>query len=68
MQDGLVDDHVYTVISMTQKGTDWNVTVRNPWGTNMGVGEGKDQTSAIMTLSLRNLVTTGGLQAFRVSN
>lgn len=68
VQDGLVDDHVYTVISMTQKGTDWNVTVRNPWGTNMGVGEGKDQTSAIMTLSLRNLVTTGGLQSFRVSN
>ncbi|BDC47810.1 hypothetical protein F183_A01260 [Bryobacterales bacterium F-183] len=67
-QDGLVDDHVYTVISMLQQGTDWRVTVRNPWGTNMGVGEGKDQTSPIMTLSLRTLVTTGGLQSFRVSN
>lgn len=67
-QDGLVDDHVYTVISMTQKGTDWDVKVRNPWGTNMGVGEGKDQASPIMSLSLRMLVTTGGLQSFRVSN
>jgi hypothetical protein len=68
VQDGLVDDHVYTVMSMVQKGTDWSVTVRNPWGTNMGVGEGKDQTSPIMTLSLKLLVTTGGLQSFRVSN
>ncbi|MFO1425029.1 MAG: C2 family cysteine protease [Candidatus Competibacteraceae bacterium] len=66
-QDGLVDNHVYTVVSLTQAGTDWKVTVRNPWGTNMGVGEGQDTASATMTVSLQNLVTTGGLQAFQVS-
>ena len=67
-QDGLVDNHVYTVVSISQAATDWNVTVRNPWGTNMGVGEGKDTASATMTLSLQALVTTGGLQSFRASN
>jgi hypothetical protein len=67
-QDGLVDNHVYTVVSIGQTGTDWKVTVRNPWGTNMGVGEGKDTASATLTISLQSLVTTGGLQAFQVSN
>jgi peptidoglycan hydrolase-like protein with peptidoglycan-binding domain len=67
-QDGLVDDHVYTVLKTVQKGTDWDVTVRNPWGTNMGVGEGMDTTSPTLTISLQALVATGGLQAFQVSN
>lgn len=67
-QDGLVDNHVYTVVSLTQSGTDWRVTVRNPWGTNVGVGEGRDTASATMTVSLANLVDTGGLEAFQVSN
>lgn len=67
-QDGLVDNHVYTVVSMAQNGTDWKVTVRNPWGTNMGVGEGQDTKSATLTISLRSLVATGGLKAFQVSN
>lgn len=66
-QDGLVDNHVYTVVSLAQSGTDWKVSVRNPWGTNMGVGEGKDTASATMTVSLQSLVTTGGLEAFQVS-
>jgi hypothetical protein len=67
-QDGLVDDHVYTVRSIVQAGTDWRVTVRNPWGTNTGVGEGRDTASATMTVSLANLIETGGLEAFQVSN
>ncbi len=67
-QDGLVDNHVYTVVSLTQLGLDWRVTVRNPWGTNMGVGEGMDTASATLTISLQSLVTTGGLEAFQVSN
>jgi hypothetical protein len=66
-QDGLVDNHVYTVVSLVQAGTNWNVTVRNPWGTNMGVGEGKDTASATMTVSLDSLVKTGGLESFQVS-
>jgi len=67
-QDGLVDNHVYTVMSLAQQGTDWNVTVRNPWGTNQGVGEGKDTDSATLTVSLQSLVSTGGLEGFQVSN
>jgi hypothetical protein len=66
-QDGLVDNHVYTVISLVQNGTDWKVTLRNPWGTNMGVGEGKDTSSATITISLQSLVSTGGLESFQVS-
>ena len=65
-QDGLVDNHVYAVVSLARAGTDWKVTVRNPWGTNIGVGEGKDTASATMTVSLQSLVTTGGLESFQV--
>ena len=68
-QDGLVDDHVYTVLSMTQAGHGaWTVNLRNPWGTNMGVGEGKDAASALISVPLRTLVDTGGLRSFRVSD
>jgi hypothetical protein len=66
-QDGLVDNHVYSVLSLAKNGTDWKVTLRNPWGTNIGVGEGKDTASATMTVSLDSLVTTGGLESFQIS-
>ncbi|WP_320043227.1 hypothetical protein [uncultured Desulfobacter sp.] len=66
-QDGLVDNHVYTVLSMALNGLDWNVTVRNPWGTNMGVGEGRNTANSVMTVSLKTLVITGGLKSFQVS-
>jgi len=67
-QDGLVDDHVYTVMSMAQSGTDWNVTVRNPWAHNKTVNEGMNTPSAILIVSLRSLVDTGGLHSFQVSS
>jgi hypothetical protein len=68
-QDGLVDDHVYTVLSMKQgPGGAWTVNLRNPWGTNMGVGEGRDAQSPIIAVLLQTLVDTGGLQSFRVSD
>ena len=63
-QDGLVDNHVYVVESVTKVGDDYQVTLRNPWGTNQGVGEGKDSTSATITVSLSELVETGGLEYF----
>lgn len=66
-QDGLVDDHVYAVVSLARNGTDWKVTVRNPWGHNVNVGEGRDTKSAHITVSLQKLVQTGGLEAFQVS-
>lgn len=68
-QDGLVDNHVYTVQSVAKDGSgEWQVTLRNPWATNMGVGEGKDTASASITVPLRELVDTGGLNSFRVGN
>jgi hypothetical protein len=68
-QDGLVDDHVYTVVSMSQAGHGgWTVNLRNPWGTNLNVGEGKDSKSPLISVSLQTLVDTGGLQSFRVSD
>ncbi len=67
-QDGLANKHAYIVVAMEQKGTDWNVTARNPWGTNVGVNEGKDTPSATITVSLKKLVETGGLKSFQVSS
>lgn len=63
-QDGLVDNHVYSVESITKdKNGEWQVTVRNPWATNSGV-EGGTTAGATITVPLRTLVDTGGLQAF----
>ena len=68
-QDGLVDDHVYTVVSMSQAGHGgWTVNLRNPWGTNLNVGEGRDTKSPLISVNLQTLVDTGGLESFRVSD
>lgn len=67
MQDGLVDNHVY-VVEGIEKNADgeWMVTVRNPWSTNMNVGEGQDTSSPTMEVPLRTLTETGGGEAFTV--
>lgn len=68
-RDGLVNNHVYTVVSMSQASNgNWTVNLRNPWGTNMGVNEGLDSASATISVALATLVNTGGLQSFRVSD
>jgi hypothetical protein len=67
-QDGLADNHVYVVESITKVGNDYQVTLRNPWGNNLGVKEGKDTASATITVSLTNLVETGGLEYFNVGS
>lgn len=67
-QDGLVDNHVYVVISMTKNGLDWNIKLRNPWGNNSNVGEGRDTASAELTVSLRKLVDTSGLESIDYNN
>jgi hypothetical protein len=67
-QDGLADNHVYTVISMTRTASrTWMVGLRNPWNDNMGVNEGRDSKSAFISVDLNTLVNTGGLNSFRVS-
>lgn len=66
-QDGLVDNHVYTVERVYQNDQgNWMVSVRNPWATNQGVGEGKDSALPTMEVSLGTLADTGGAQAFTV--
>jgi hypothetical protein len=68
-QDGLVDDHVYTVLGATQDlGGEWSIVLRNPWGTNIGTGEGLETADATVTVSLQRLVNTGGLKSFRISD
>lgn len=68
-QDGLVDNHVYTVVSMTRSASfRWTVRLRNPWGMNIGVGEGRDTKSGYISVDLDTLINTGGLESFRVSN
>ena len=70
-QDGLLDNHVYTVTSVYKdsKG-DWQVVMRNPWGhNNLGTAsEGKDTYSAFITVPLEKMINTGGLQSFRVGD
>lgn len=65
-QDGLVDNHVYTVERVYQQDGEWMVSVRNPWATNQGVGEGADSASPSMQVRLSTLADTGGAQAFTV--
>jgi hypothetical protein len=66
-QDGLVDDHVYTVTRSFQ-GSDgkWYVTLRNPWAQNNV--EGKTRDSAFVTMSLDRLERLGGLQSFQIGD
>jgi hypothetical protein len=65
-QDGLADNHVYTVTSVYKdKNGDWQVQLRNPWSSNM-VGEGYDKPGAYITVPLERLVDTGGMNSMRV--
>lgn len=65
-QDGLVDNHVYTVERVYRQDGEWMVSVRNPWATNQGVGEGADTAAPTMQVPLAKLADTGGAQAFTV--
>ncbi len=66
-QDGLVDNHVY-VVERVYKDSNGEVQVelRNPWATNANVGEGKDTPNATITLNLKDLIDTGGLEYVNV--
>lgn len=68
-QDGLVDDHVYTVTAIARDANgNWQVTLRNPWAHNNAVGENADSNSATITVPLDRLVRTGGLESFQVGS
>ena len=66
-QDGLVDNHVY-VVERVYKDSNGEVKVelRNPWSTNNNVGEGKDTPNATITVNLRDLIDTEGLEYVNV--
>ncbi len=67
-EDGLLDDHVYTMARAFQgKDGNWYVTLRNPWGTNSGI-EGSTRESAFITMSLDKLERLGGLQSFQIGD
>lgn len=66
-EDGLVTLHTYTVMSLTSAGTDWYITLRNPWGSNNDAGEGVDHESPMVTVLLSRLVETRGLGSFDIS-
>jgi hypothetical protein len=66
-QDGLSDDHVYSVERIYKDASGKvMVELRNPWGNNLNVGEGADTASAIITVPLERLLETGGLECFNV--
>jgi len=66
-QDGLVDNHVYMVDRIYKNSSgEVMVELRNPWGNNNNVGEGKDTASAIVTVKLETLLETKGLECFNV--
>jgi Calpain family cysteine protease len=62
-QDGLADNHVYVVESARKVNGEWQVTLRNPWASN-NAGEGRDSNSPTITVNLRDLTRTGGLEYF----
>lgn len=66
-QDGLVDNHVY-VVERVYKDSNGEVKVelRNPWGNNNNVGEGKDTPNATITVNVKDLIDTGGLEYVNV--
>lgn len=66
-QDGLVDNHVYTVERVYKDSNgEVKVELRNPWGSNNNVGEGKDTPNATITVNLKDLIDTGGLEYVNV--
>jgi hypothetical protein len=66
-QDGLVDNHVYMVErAYTDSNGDVQVELRNPWGSNQNVGEGRDTWSSTITVKLQDLIETAGLDYMNV--
>jgi hypothetical protein len=66
-QDGLADNHVYVVEDVSKVNGEWQVTLRNPWASN-NAGEGRDSNSPTITVNLRDLTRTGGLEYFNAGS
>jgi len=66
-QDGLVDDHVYMVDRVYKNSAgEVMVELRNPWGNNNNVGEGRDTANATISVKLETLLETKGIDCFTV--
>ncbi len=59
-EDGLVDNHVYVVEGVSEVNGEQMVTLRNPWAHN--TVEGRNENSPTITVSLRSLIDSGGLE------
>ncbi len=64
--DGLHPSHAYTVEDIQKRGDDYVISLRNPWNHNIGVSEGTDRASAVMSFSLKALIRLGGVRNINV--
>ncbi len=61
-KDGLDNHHVYMLEGVHKdKHGEVLVTLRNPWGTNTGIGEDHDTAKAHVTVKLKDITQGGGL-------
>ncbi len=68
-QDGLRDNHVYTMTRAFQDSNgNWNVTLRDPWATSTNTEEGVTRDGAFTTMSIDRLERLGGLQSFQIGD
>jgi hypothetical protein len=66
-QDGLVDNHVYVVEKIYKDANgDVKVELRNPWANNNNVNEGMNTSSPTITVNMKDLIDTGGLEYVNV--
>lgn len=64
--DGLMEGHGYAVTDIQQRQGETWISLRNPYGENRNVGEGRDQRDAVITVSLDELVRKGSLGEINV--
>ncbi|MCB1214325.1 MAG: hypothetical protein KDK66_02490 [Deltaproteobacteria bacterium] len=66
-QDGLVDDHVYSLEGIDHDSNGEVVLqLRNPWGDNNNKDEGVSHPDPVIEVKLKDLVLAGGLDYFNI--
>jgi Calpain family cysteine protease len=61
LQDGIADRHAFQVVGVKQVGGQHIVVLKNPWGHNRDVNEGRDTSSSIIEVSLEQLWASNSL-------
>jgi hypothetical protein len=62
-QDGIADSHAFQVLGVKQVGGQHIVVLKNPWGNNRDVNEGRDTSSSIIEVSLEQLWASNSLDS-----